>query len=287
MNRLESLAASPHSLIINHQAPLVGVLARCLVSNTPFASNALTLYHEFGGAPGEVMTFRFVAIVPLHISGRLIGAILADNVFSEQPTESDDLKLLSGLGNLAALAIDRARLHAKTVSMTEVDGLTGVYNRRYYERELRRAMERCQQSGKRTSIVVFDLDHFKRTNDQHGHLVGDQVLKDVAHLIRSSVRQSDRVARYGGEEFVLLLGETSEKEAAHVARKLCRLVKASPLAGGKVDGLTLSAGVASTDGDETHEQLFQRADQALYRAKSEGRDRVLVWRPEIAQGRVP
>ena len=128
--------------------------------------------------------------------------------------------------------------------------------------------------------MVFDLDYFKRTNDEHGHLVGDQVLKDVASLIVDHVRKSDRVARYGGEEFVVLLENTSLATAGKVAQKLCRLVKKTPLADGQITGLTLSAGVACTRGDCPPEELFERADRALYRAKDAGRDRVELWEEE-------
>ena len=122
--RLEPLASAQHALFIDKEAPLVGVLSRCLVNQSPYASNALTLYHDKG--PGlEPMTFRYFAIVPLAMGGKLIGAILADNIYSGAKVKSDMLPLVHGLGNLASLAIDRARLHAKTVAMAEVDGLTG------------------------------------------------------------------------------------------------------------------------------------------------------------------
>ena len=280
LERLEPLASAPHSLIIEREASLVGILARCLVNNSPYASNALTLYHTTGGSDGEMMRFRYFAIVPLSMGGKLTGAILADNIYTDTPVSSEMLPLVHGLGNLASLAIERARLHAKTVAMAEVDGLTGVYNRRWYEQELRRSMERCNRSGQALSMVVFDLDYFKRTNDEHGHLVGDEVLKDVAALLQRHVRKSDTVARFGGEEFVVLLENTPLARAGKVARKLCRLVKQSPLAGGKVRGLTLSAGVASTSGDLPSDQLFQRADQALYQAKDQGRDRVVLWQAD-------
>jgi len=243
----------------------------------PYASNGLTLVHEVGGARGEVITFRNLAIVPLVVADRLIGAILADNIYSETPVVSEDLRSISAFGNLAALAIDRARLHAKTVAMAEVDGLTGVYNRRHYQQELERILGLAHQSEHTLSIVVFDLDHFKRCNDEHGHLVGDEVLKDVARLLVEKVRQTDMVARYGGEEFVVLLADTKPEAAAQVAEKLRAQVKETPLARGQVLGLTLSAGVAGTSGSDTAEQLFARADRALYQAKAEGRDRVVIW----------
>ena len=277
LQSLESIAASSHVLFVEEQALLGSVMARCLAERTPFASNGLTLYHETGGPGGEMLEFRNLAIVPLAMANRLIGAILADNIYNGRHVGPDDLRHLHAIGNLAALAIDRARLHAKTVAMAEVDGLTGVYNRRYYEVELHRILELTRRKGQLLSIVVFDLDHFKSYNDQHGHLVGDQVLKDVARLLVQNVRQSDMVARYGGEEFVVLLGDTGPDTAAAVAEKLRQVVKTAPLAAGRVTGLTLSAGVAGTDGADAPERLFERADRALYQAKEGGRDRVIVW----------
>ncbi len=276
---LESIASSQQNLLVDKRAPLVRVMARCLVSRSPYSSNALTLTHEVGGPGGELMEFRNIAIVPLAIAGRLIGAILADNIYNGKSISDEDLRRLHALGNLAALSIDRARLHAKTVAMAEVDGLTGVYNRRYYETELARALETARRTAQILSIVVFDLDHFKGYNDTYGHLVGDQLLKDVARLLVQSVRQSDRVARYGGEEFVVLLADTGAEAAAQVAEKLRQLVKRTPLADGRVVELTLSAGVAETSGQETPEQLFDRADRALYQAKQGGRDQVVIASP--------
>jgi diguanylate cyclase (GGDEF)-like protein len=278
---LATVSASSHVLLVGKEAPLGAVMARCLAERTPFASNALTLRHEVSGPAGELIEFRNVAIVPLVMPNRLIGAILADNVYNGHEVGSDDLRRLHGMGNLAALAIDRARLHAKTLAMAEVDGLTGVYNRRHYEAELVRFLEATRRKGQILSIVVFDLDHFKSYNDQHGHLVGDQLLKDVAQMLVEHVRQTDIVARYGGEEFVVLLCDTRGETAAAVAEKLRQLVSESRLASGRVGGLTLSAGVASTTGEDTPEQLFERADRALYQAKEAGRDRVVVWTDEV------
>lgn len=288
LERVDRLALSPQALIVEKRAPLAGVLARCLTNRSPFASNGLTLVHEIGGAAGEVMSFQNLAIVPLSVADRLIGVILADNYYNRKAVGSEDLRSLHAFGNLAALAIDRARLHAQTVAMAEVDGLTGVYNRRYYQQELARILRQtASHRGQVTSIVVFDLDHFKRYNDELGHLVGDEVLKDVARLLLENVRQSDKVARYGGEEFVVMLAETSPEAAAQVAEKLRVIVKGAPLAGGAVQGLTLSAGVACTGGSETVDQLFQRADRALYHAKRTGRDRVVVWRDDLPPNGAP
>ena len=280
---LESIASSRHVLMLDKHAVLAGVMARCLASRSPYASNALTLLHEVGGAGGEVMEFRDLAIVPLVVVDRLIGAILADNLYTGKTVSADDLRSLHALGNLAALAIDRARLHAKTAAMAEVDGLTGVYNRRYYQKELNRFMELCGRSGQILSLVIFDLDRFKSYNDKYGHLLGDQLLKEVARLLLQNVRQSDIVARFGGDEFVVLLVDTKLTAAVQVAEKLRQVVKSTPLAENLVLGLTLSAGVATTAEADTAEKLFECADKALYQAKNSGRDRIVAWSLEPVQ----
>jgi diguanylate cyclase (GGDEF)-like protein len=215
--------------------------------------------------------------VPLAVEGRLIGAIFADNLFTGHSVAAEELRSLHALGNLAALAIDRARLHQRTAAMAEVDGLTGVYNRRYYSAAVdprpgraRGAAPIACRSSSSTSTG------FKRCNDQHGHLIGDEVLKDVARILTAGVRGSDVVARYGGEEFIVLLRSTGQEAAVQVAEKLRAKVKESPLAEGQVHGVTLSAGVATTSGEESAHALFDRADRALYRAKLAGRDQVVL-----------
>jgi diguanylate cyclase (GGDEF)-like protein len=273
---LPRIAVPFPALVLSLEAELAVVLAHTLTTRSPFASNGLTLRHEIGGAAGEVVSFRNFAIVPLLVHNRLIGAILADNIYSGRAVGSDDLRRLHLVSNLAAMAIERARLHAKTVAMAEVDGLTGVYNRRHYEEEIARNLEAAARTGSAFAMVILDPDRFKRINDAHGHLVGDQVLKEIARLLVENVRGTDVVARYGGDEFVVLLAETSVQAAAQVAEKLRDRVKQSALAGGVVSGLTLSAGVAGSQGRESPEQLFERADRALYAAKEGGRDRVVT-----------
>ena len=278
LHRLEALAASRHALILASQSPLTAVLARCLVNRVPFCSNALNLKHETGGVGGEIMDFSHVAIVPLVVGQRLLGAIVADNVYSQSRVDSDKLRSLHAIGNLAALAIDRARLHARTVAMAEIDGLTGVYNRRYYDEKLSQSLARAERADEPVSIAVFDIDHFKRCNDEHGHLLGDEALKTVARLLVRHVRQSDTVARYGGEEFVILFHNTNAEGARQVAEKLRQVIAAEPLGDDEALRVTVSAGVASTDGGGYEAvALFDRADRALYDAKRSGRNRVCVW----------
>ena len=160
-----------------------------------------------------------------------------------------------------------------------IDPLTGILNRRGYEKRIAEEFERYRRYGHVVSLVVFDVDRFKEVNDFYGHSTGDSCLKTIAQYMRSAVRKSDTPARYGGDEFVLILPGIGRKEAAVVAEKIRRLVEQIRFIykGSKLS-LTLSIGVAEIQpDDEKPEDLFNRADQALYRAKQDGRNRVRIY----------
>ncbi len=174
---------------------------------------------------------------------------------------------------------DRLKLQSEQFErQAREDALTGLPNRRAFDETLARDFARSQRSGHPLCLVVLDIDHFKEVNDKHSHSVGDVVLVEVARLIASACRDSDMPARTGGEEFTLLLNDTRLGEAAHVCARLRGLFHDHPdwagIAGLKV---TFSAGLVELDaGDRTPMLLYQRADRALYRAKSEGRDRTAI-----------
>ncbi len=159
------------------------------------------------------------------------------------------------------------------------DGLTGLYNHRYFHEIMDIELNRSRRHRHEFSLLFIDVDHFKLYNDSHGHLQGDQLLRDLSEQLTSRVRSSDTVARYGGEEFVMILPETNKPGALTLAGNLCRHIAEYDFDGahsqspGKV---TVSIGVASypNDGVEPN-QLIETADQALYRAKQAGRNRVV------------
>jgi len=169
--------------------------------------------------------------------------------------------------------------------MSKTDGLTGVANRRHFLELLERELARTQRYGATLSCVMIDLDHFKEVNDRHGHLVGDQVLVAVAEALQRSIRDSDVVARYGGEEFVLLLPSTDVTGARELAER-CRQVIAGTQVAGRhgLLSVTASMGVASLPAGSPGDldRLLSAADDALYRAKDAGRDRVVVAEREAA-----
>jgi diguanylate cyclase (GGDEF)-like protein len=168
---------------------------------------------------------------------------------------------------------------ARNLSLT--DPLTGVCNRRRLVEELPLEIERARRTAKPLAVVICDIDHFKRINDGHGHPAGDEVLRAFARLLAGSVRETDWVARYGGEEFVVVLPNADAEGAAGVAGKLRAAVEALAVAAdGATIRLTASFGVAACrpgrDDEVPVDALIERADQALYRAKQNGRNRVTV-----------
>ncbi len=169
----------------------------------------------------------------------------------------------------------RSRLDITTEEALR-DPLTGAFNRLAYDRRAALEVARWASDGSALSMIVCDIDHFKRINDTFGHAAGDKVLKEVVRLLQDQLRSSDFVARYGGEEFVVLLNGADGDAALHIAEKLRRTIKAAPFrARGERVAVTISCGVSTFSGDDTLETVFERADAALYAAKTSGRDRCM------------
>jgi diguanylate cyclase (GGDEF)-like protein len=170
------------------------------------------------------------------------------------------------------------RVASQMRELASVDGLTGAVNHSTALSLLAHTLERGRREGQPVSFVMLDLDHFKRVNDQHGHAVGDQVLKAVAGCARARLRSSDVLARLGGEEFGLVLPATGLSGARHLAEQVRLAVEALELQGdgGRPLRVTLSAGVAEALRTDTPETLMHLADKALYQAKQKGRNRVVT-----------
>ena len=166
-----------------------------------------------------------------------------------------------------------------SIEMAITDALTGLFNRRYMESHLGTLIEQAASRGKPLSALIIDIDYFKAINDSHGHDAGDDVLRDFALRIKRSIRGIDLACRYGGEEFVVIMPETDMAVAAMVAERLRRRIAAEPFPiaqGSRQIPVTISIGIAGLRGkDDTAPNLIKRADQALYRAKRDGRNRVV------------
>ncbi|AXE30401.1 hypothetical protein DK842_11130 [Chromobacterium phragmitis] len=155
----------------------------------------------------------------------------------------------------------------------ERDDITGLANRRHANQALLRESERSGRSGRRYSVLLLDLDHFKHINDSHGHLVGDMVLQRFGLALRQRSRQLDTVARWGGEEFIIICPETEQEGARVLAENIAKLLRETDFS--PVQSVTASIGVATLADDDTPDSLVHRADMHLYAAKQAGRDRVI------------
>ncbi len=176
------------------------------------------------------------------------------------------------------IELQRTKEELRQLAIT--DGLTGLYNYRYFKEQLLQELKRAQRHSLNISVVMIDIDHFKQYNDKNGHPAGDVVLKDIARLLRDNIRNIDLAARYGGEEFSLILIETDKPSAKIVSEKIRKLVEDYGFAyeSSQPDGkLTISTGVATFPEDgEDFDTLVSKADQRLYRAKEAGRNLIFV-----------
>ncbi len=178
------------------------------------------------------------------------------------------------LSELAAMQGKLKIMIGELDRLASTDKLTGAWNRRRFEETIETEMDRLRRYGNRLSLMILDVDHFKNINDQYGHAVGDQVLVDLSDTIRSSLRSSDSLTRWGGEEFVILCPNTTLAIVSKLAERLRK--KIATVNFQQVGSITVSFGAAECGPSETWEQWLHRADEALYLAKSSGRDQVQV-----------
>ncbi len=210
-----------------------------------------------------------------HIFG-LIGIVGKEDVpFAEEAIKAAD-RFIKQVSSIVVLAL----LDRQNEERAITDGLTGLYNRRYFDDQLPKELSRSRRDGAPTGLIIFDIDHFKRINDSHGHPVGDAVLRETAGTIKDSLRDIDVLCRYGGEEFAAILPGCLPKEARATAERVRQTVASRILSTDlAVGALTLSAGVASFPAPFRNAgELVKAADVALYKAKEEGRNRVVVAR---------
>ena len=181
---------------------------------------------------------------------------------------------LADLGRRAAPALDNAFRYREARRLADTDGLTGLRNRRYFHETLQRECTRAHRYGRSLALLVLDLDDFKAINERVGHLAGDAVLAEAASRLRDVLRASDVACRVGGDEFAIVLPEAGAQQAAQLYRRVEDAVSAKPI--GTITQLTLSGGVAELTERDDALSFFERADEALYRAKSAGKAQLYV-----------
>ena len=209
--------------------------------------------------------------------GSTNGTYVNDELIDEYVLRDRDLvkigrtifKFLTG-GNI------ESAYHEEIYRLTTVDGLTQIYNKRYFTETLERELSRSHRYRRELSLIMFDIDHFKQINDTYGHLAGDYVLKHLAQVIKAKIRREDMMARFGGEEFAIVLPEIDNYNALQFAEKIRKLVVATKFRFEDADiDVKISVGVATAQPEETDvNEFIKRADALLYEAKKSGRNKV-------------
>lgn len=251
---------------VHHQALLIKRIERELEQDP-----SVLLLREMGAE----------LIVPLRSRGRLIGLIvLGEKAVGGGDYPENEQNFLIDLANLAGIAVENARLYESATT----DRMTGLRNFAFFQSRVKEDMDRCIRRGRFFSLVIVDVDFFKKFNDTHGHQAGDAVLKRVAEILSEVHRETKEytAARYGGEEFCLILPGASENQAYQVADRVRRSIEKERVAfNGHELQVTISAGVSTIDYEELrniHEdEILGRADRALYEAKRSGRNQVLCY----------
>ena len=222
--------------------------------------------------------------IPLRVGSDLVGVLVIGPRLSQEPYTKDDELTLMTLANQTAVAIENARLFYEVQQLAILDDLTGVFNRRHLLEISEQEFRRAKRFGRKLSLVMMDIDHFKQVNDTHGHAVGDEVLGALAERCQNNIRNVDVLGRFGGEEFVIILPETMLAEAIQITERLCSQIADFPIETsiGPVN-LTASFGIACYSPDvEDLYALLRNADIALYSAKRNGRNRFRAFTAELS-----
>ncbi|MDH4232938.1 MAG: diguanylate cyclase [Nitrospirota bacterium] len=221
----------------------------------------------------------FLVIIPLISENKHIGLLfLASRVGRD--FDFDFASLLTLVGNHVSHIIDKIRMFQETRRLSITDSLTGLHNTRYFYRTLDLEIARTDRYGTPFSLMLFDIDNFKQLNDTHGHQAGDEVLQELAKILKAVSRETDTVVRYGGEEFIIILPNTPEEETVHLSDRIRRAVQENIffLNNSEKIKITLSGGIASYPKNARDaKNLLNAADTALYAAKAAGKNVVLCY----------
>ncbi|NQT75364.1 MAG: sensor domain-containing diguanylate cyclase [Candidatus Omnitrophica bacterium] len=248
-----------------------GIMALAVMEGMPFAINTEEAKQKARNELLEPLNLENFVAVPLKVTDKVTGVIVADNRFTGKAIMPNDIRMLTMFANQAGLAIENSRLYERTVVLSNQDSLTGLWHHGYFQYLLGEHVKMSASKKQCFTMLMIDMDNFKDFNDGHGHQAGDAILRNISDIFRDVSRKIDIIARYGGEEFAIILPNTKKEEALFLAERLRKSVEEKDV----MKGLTISIGVASFPEDgEKKEDLVSQADKALYEAKRTGKNKV-------------
>ncbi len=275
---------NPSLFSLFNKKPGEGIAGQVCQSGLPLLVENIAQDRRLSHAPRPRYRTPSFLSVPLKKSDRIIGVVNVADKINGQNFTDEDLGLLQAIGSFITMAMERSDLHVRAEELKEIsitDPMTGLLNRRYFQERLTEEIERTRRHGLPICLIIIDIDDFKQVNDKYGHLIGDEVLKDVSQVIRNTIRTIDVASRFGGEEFTVILPHTSKDDAVLIANRLCELISKGGDLQKKIQGmkaLTVSIGLASFPEDaQSVNELIDSADRALYQAKHSGKNRVVVY----------
>lgn len=259
------------TLTLGERVPQTGLAGQALQSAKPVLVSDVSQAHGYIRGSSETQS---EICLPLILYGEKLGVLVLCSAKTDGFAESD-LQPLEAVADIVAAAIQNARHFERTQQLVYLDGLTGIFNRRFFELRIQEELQRAQRYEAELSVVMLDIDNFKRLNDEFGHLLGDEVLRQLGHIFQNQLRKGDVVCRFGGEEFAVLLPNTSVENSIEVAEKLRRTIEHWHFPG-VPRPVTISAGIAGfPQFGATRDEVVSAADNALYTAKQRGRNQVV------------
>ena len=275
----------PLDKVINYVFPLdkaVDIVPRAAIEKKPYIVRNAKDDYRVAQDFVELLQLKEYVVLPLITKDIAVGVLLADKEKAHIGIKDDELLPLTVFANQAAIAIENARLYEKIEELAIKDGLTNIYNHRFFQDAIRKEVQRMHRFEKPEaffSLLMIDVDNFKHYNDTNGHQAGDTVLIEIGQILKNLTRKVDTVARYGGEEFIVMLPATPKKGAMMLADRIRQSVEDHPFefAAKQVGGkLTISIGCSTyfEDGKEP-EEIIETADKGLYEAKTSGKNKVI------------
>lgn len=233
----------------------------------------------------EMLGTKYFVTAPLKAKDKVVGVVLADNIFTQKPITKADVRMLNLFANHAGLAIENSRLYEETVHLSNTDWLTKLWNHGHFQVILIDEIKKVRETDMPLSLLMIDIDDFKNYNDRFGHVAGDFIIKETAGVLAEASRKKDYVCRYGGEEFAIILPQTTKEDASHIAHRLREKIHLHNFPYQEYQPknvFTFSCGIAIFPKDAADKDaLIKNADAALYKAKKAGKDMIVMYDPAV------